>query len=47
VQPHDRRQDRSAVLSHDRERWRISRVQSGCGGTTEIQKEIIARGRGL
>jgi len=26
---------------------RISRVQSIFGGTTEIQKEIIARGLGL
>jgi alkylation response protein AidB-like acyl-CoA dehydrogenase len=27
--------------------WRLSRVQSIFGGTTEIQKEIIARGLGL
>jgi alkylation response protein AidB-like acyl-CoA dehydrogenase len=27
--------------------WRLSRVQSIFGGTTEIMKEIIGRGRGL
>jgi alkylation response protein AidB-like acyl-CoA dehydrogenase len=37
----------SAVLLHDRELWRLGRVRSIFGGTTEIQKEIIARGLGL
>jgi hypothetical protein len=45
--PRDRRQHSSAVLRHDCERWRLSRVQSIFGGTTEIQKEIIGRGPGL
>jgi alkylation response protein AidB-like acyl-CoA dehydrogenase len=27
--------------------WRLSRVQSIFGGTTEIMKEIIGRGLGL
>jgi hypothetical protein len=47
VQPRDRRQDQFAVLSHDYELWRIGRVQSIFGGTTEIQEEIIARNLGL
>jgi alkylation response protein AidB-like acyl-CoA dehydrogenase len=36
-----------AALRHDCELRRLSRVQSIFGGTTEIQKEIIARGLGL
>jgi alkylation response protein AidB-like acyl-CoA dehydrogenase len=32
---------------HDCGRWRIGRVHSIFGGTTEIQKEIIARNLGL
>jgi hypothetical protein len=35
------------VLRHDCELWRLSRVQSVFGGTTEIMKEIIGRGLGL
>jgi alkylation response protein AidB-like acyl-CoA dehydrogenase len=31
----------------DCELWRLSRVQSIFGGTTEIMKEIIGRGLGL
>jgi alkylation response protein AidB-like acyl-CoA dehydrogenase len=27
--------------------WRLNRVQSIFGGTTEIQKEIVARSLGL
>ena len=37
----------SPLLQRDRELRRLSRVQSIFGGTTEIQKEIIARGLGL
>ena len=43
---HDRRR-RSAVLRHDREPWRLGRVQPTFGGTTEIMKEILGRGLGL
>jgi alkylation response protein AidB-like acyl-CoA dehydrogenase len=35
------------ALRPDCELWRLSRVQSVFGGTTEIQKEIIGRGLGL
>ena len=31
----------SPLLRHDCELWRLSRVQSIFGGTTEIMKEII------
>jgi alkylation response protein AidB-like acyl-CoA dehydrogenase len=37
----------TSALRHDCELWLLSRVQSIFGGTTEIQKEIIARGLGL
>ena len=37
----------SAALRHDCELWQFSHVQSIFGGTTEIQKEIIARRLGL
>jgi len=37
----------SPLLRHDGELRRLSHVQSSFGGTTEIQKEIIARGLGL
>ncbi len=37
----------SPLLQRDCELWRLSRVQSIFGGTTEILKEIIARGLGL
>ena len=43
----DRREHNPAVLRHDCELWRLSHVQSIFGGTTEIQKEIIARSLGL
>ena len=37
----------STALRHDCELWRLSHVQSTFGGTTEIQKEIIACSLGL
>src|SRR5882672_8445675 len=37
----DRREHNPAVLRHDCELWRLSRVQSIFGGTAEIMKEII------
>jgi len=37
----------SAALRHDCQLWRLSCVQPTFGGTTEIQKEIIARSLGL
>jgi len=37
----------SPLLQRDCEPRRLSRVQSIFGGTTEIQKEIIARSLGL
>jgi alkylation response protein AidB-like acyl-CoA dehydrogenase len=43
----DRPENESAALRQDRELWRLSRVPSIFGGTTEIQKEIIARSLGL
>jgi len=43
----DRREHNPAVLRHDYELWRLSRVQSIFGGTTEIMKEIIGRNLGL
>ena len=43
----DRREHNPAVLRHDCELWRLSRVQSIFGGTTEIMKEIIGRSLGL
>jgi hypothetical protein len=43
----DRREHKPAGLRHDCELWRLSRVQSVFGGTTEIMKEIIGRGLGL
>jgi alkylation response protein AidB-like acyl-CoA dehydrogenase len=36
-----------AALRHDCDLWRLSRVRSIFGGTTEIQKEIIGRSLGL
>ena len=42
----DRREHQSAALRRDCELWRLSRVQSIFGGTTEIQKEIIGRSLG-
>ena len=41
----DRREHQTAALRHDCGLWRLSRVQSIFGGTTEIMKEIIGRGR--
>jgi alkylation response protein AidB-like acyl-CoA dehydrogenase len=38
---------RSTARRHHCELWELSRVLSILGGTTEIQKEIIARGVGL
>jgi hypothetical protein len=43
----DRREHRPAALRHDCQLWGFSRVQPIFGGTTEIQKEIIARNLGL
>jgi hypothetical protein len=43
----DRREHESAALRHDCELWRLNRLQSSFGGTTEIQKEIIGRSLGL
>jgi alkylation response protein AidB-like acyl-CoA dehydrogenase len=43
----DRREHEPAVLHPDCELWRLSRVQSIFGGTTEIMKEIIGRDLGL
>jgi alkylation response protein AidB-like acyl-CoA dehydrogenase len=43
----DRLEHQSVVLRYDRELWRVSRVQSIFGGTTEIMKEIIGRNLGL
>jgi len=39
----DRREHESAALRHDRELWRLGRVQPIYGGTNEIMKTIIAR----
>jgi len=43
----DRQGHYTAAHRHNSELWRLSRVQSSPGGTTEVQKEIIARGLGL
>jgi len=43
----DPREHQTAALRHDCELWRLSRVQSIFGGTTEIMKEIIDCGLGL
>ena len=43
----DRLECNPAVLRHDCELWRLSRLQSIFGGTTEIMKEIIGRNLGL
>ena len=43
----DRRKHQSAFLPHGCALWRLSRIQSIFGGTTEIMKEIIGCGLGL
>jgi alkylation response protein AidB-like acyl-CoA dehydrogenase len=47
MEPGSDRRGTTPLLPRDCGLRRLSRVQSICGGTTEIQKEIIARDLGL